>query len=131
MSKCMIAHGALMTVDNNDTMIPDGAVIIDGDRIEKVGAYQELSSQYPNCEVIDAAGMVVMPGFVNTHTHLSMTMTRGIADDIDAFKWLPVIWAVEKNLSDGSERQSRHFPESRPRIVVSRQSKIISDTNWD
>ncbi|MGD8456251.1 MAG: amidohydrolase [Anaerolineales bacterium] len=102
MSKYMIAHGALMTVDKNDTMIADGAVVIAGDRIEKVGTFQEISSQYPDYEVIDATGMVVMPGFVNTHTHLSMTMTRSIADDIDAFKWLPVIWAVEKNISEES-----------------------------
>jgi 5-methylthioadenosine/S-adenosylhomocysteine deaminase len=42
--------------------------------------------------------MVIMPGMVNAHTHLSMTMLRSIADDIEASSWLPVIWAIEAHL---------------------------------
>lgn len=48
---------------------------------------------------IDAKGMVLMPGLVNTHTHLSMTLFRGVADDVPGINWLPIIWSIEKNIT--------------------------------
>lgn len=49
-------------------------------------------------EVLDANRMVLMPGFVNTHTHLSMTLFRSVADDVPGVEWLPIIWSIEKNI---------------------------------
>ncbi|MFX0174335.1 MAG: hypothetical protein ACFE9L_20845 [Candidatus Hodarchaeota archaeon] len=37
-----------------------------------------------------------MPGLINTHTHLSMTLFRGVADDVPGINWLPIIWSIEK-----------------------------------
>ncbi len=99
MTDILIKHGVLFTVDEQNRIIPDGALLISRDCILEIGTSSELAAKYPQAEVVDASGMVILPGFVNTHTHLSMTMTRSIADDIEATKWLPVIWAVEKNLT--------------------------------
>lgn len=98
MTQRLITRGIVYTVDSKDTIIPDGAVLVEGGRIAAVGRSQDLEDRYPQAERLDAAGMVVMPGLINTHTHLSMTMTRSIADDIEATSWLPVIWAVEAHL---------------------------------
>jgi len=51
-------------------IIPDGAVVIHGDKIIAVGMTPELRQAYPGDELLDAAGHVVMPGFVDPHTHL-------------------------------------------------------------
>ena len=52
-------------------------------------------------EVIDAAGMALVPGFVNAHTHAAMTLFRGFADDLPLMQWLTQhIWPVEKRMSD-------------------------------
>jgi 5-methylthioadenosine/S-adenosylhomocysteine deaminase len=95
----LIAHGTIVTVDPQDRIIPDGAILIHDDRIVAVGPYDEIGPSYGGNKTIDASGMVVMPGLINSHTHLSMTLLRGIADDVEAWKWLPIIWAVEGHLS--------------------------------
>ena len=51
-------------------IIPDGAVLIQGDRISAVGITADLRQAYPNESALDAGGHVVMPGFVDPHTHL-------------------------------------------------------------
>ena len=96
----LIGHGVVVTIDRKNRIIDDGAVVVTGGRIKAVGSYKEIAPKYADLERIDASEMVVMPGLVNTHTHLAMTMTRSIADDIEAVKWLPVIWAIEKHLTD-------------------------------
>ncbi len=51
-------------------------------------------------KVIDGNGKILMPGFVNTHTHLSMTLFRGLADDMDLDTWLNnYIWPIEAHLN--------------------------------
>lgn len=52
------------------TIIPDGAVLIEGGIIAEVGASQELLRRFPNEERFDASGCAVIPGFVDPHTHL-------------------------------------------------------------
>ena len=55
----------------------------------------------PGDEVIDAAGMALVPGLVNAHTHAGMTLFRGYADDRPLMEWLTdYIWPVEKRMSD-------------------------------
>ena len=51
-------------------------------------------------KTIDATGKILLPGFVNTHTHLSMTLFRGLADDLALDEWLnDNIWPMEANLN--------------------------------
>ncbi len=98
MSELLVTNAIVIPMNAKDEIIPDGALAIRDRWIVALGKTRDLEAQFPLAERINADGMVVMPGLVNTHTHLSMTMTRSIADDVPAVNWLPVIWAVEKHL---------------------------------
>ncbi len=68
------------------------------------GAISELGpavEPLPGDEAIDAAGMALVPGLVNAHTHAAMTLFRGYADDLPLMEWLERhIWPVEKRMDD-------------------------------
>lgn len=83
----LIAHGTVLTMDPDGTRIPDGAVAIDDGRIISVGPV-EKNTLWDPVERIDARGGIVMPGLINTHTHLPMTIFRGLADDLPLDVWL-------------------------------------------
>jgi 5-methylthioadenosine/S-adenosylhomocysteine deaminase len=100
MGNLLLAHADLLTVDAEDTLILDGAVAVTDGRIVEVGEHVAVAPRYPHHPVLEARGMVALPGFVNTHTHLAMTMLRSIADDLPLNQWLPVMWSVEQHLDD-------------------------------
>jgi 5-methylthioadenosine/S-adenosylhomocysteine deaminase len=68
--------------------IERGSVAIVGNEIVAVGPSAEVDKEYTAKTTIDARGMAVMPGLVNAHTHVPMTLFRGIADDRDLMDWL-------------------------------------------
>jgi 5-methylthioadenosine/S-adenosylhomocysteine deaminase len=82
----VIAHGTVLTMAGPN--IDDGAVAIDHGAIVAVGAASKITAAYHGKETINARGMAVLPGFVNTHTHAAMVLFRGIADDRDLMDWL-------------------------------------------
>jgi 5-methylthioadenosine/S-adenosylhomocysteine deaminase len=78
----LIHGGDVLTVDDEGTVVRDGAVAVHEGEIVAVGPADELRTRFPATESIDAAGCLVLPGLVNTHTHLAMTLLRGRADDV-------------------------------------------------
>jgi 5-methylthioadenosine/S-adenosylhomocysteine deaminase len=84
----MVSGGTVVTMDAANRVIPDGAVVIDGNLIVAVGTMQELSEQYAAAERIDVRGQVILPGLINTHTHAPMVLFRGLADDLALMEWL-------------------------------------------
>lgn len=84
----IIAGGIILTLNENDTRIEDGALAIDGDTIVALGKAEEIKSQFVSCTLIEAENYLVMPGLVNGHTHAAMTCFRGIADDLELMTWL-------------------------------------------
>src|SRR5262250_513807 len=85
----LIIKGAtVVTMDSSRRVIDHGAVAIDHGRIASVGAAAEIDAAYTAREVVDATGKVVIPGLINGHTHVPMTLFRGIADDLDLQEWL-------------------------------------------
>lgn len=84
----IIKNGTIVTVDSNNTIIEKGALVILDNKIIDIGKTDALLQKYTAKQVIDAEGNIVMPGLVNTHTHLAMTIFRGVADDITLYKWL-------------------------------------------
>ncbi|HSC28785.1 MAG TPA: amidohydrolase, partial [Vicinamibacterales bacterium] len=84
----IIAGGTVVTMDAAGTVVAPGAVAIDGRDIVEVGTADGILARYSARESIDAAGQVVMPGLVNTHTHAPMVLYRGLADDLGLMDWL-------------------------------------------
>jgi 5-methylthioadenosine/S-adenosylhomocysteine deaminase len=84
----IISGGRVLTVDENDSIIRDGAVAIDGNTIVGVGGSEELAARFSGRRVIDASDCLVMPGLINGHTHAAMTCFRGLADDMELMDWL-------------------------------------------
>lgn len=84
----LIHNGLIVTVDDAFTLLAGGAVAVRNGRIEKVWVPAAGDALPAARETIDAAGAVVMPGLVNAHTHLPMSLFRGLADDMGLHQWL-------------------------------------------
>ena len=83
----LITNGIVLTMDPQRPMIDNGAVAITGDTITAVDSVAGLGTLAAR-ETIDAAGGIIMPGLINTHTHAAMTLFRGLADDLPLMTWL-------------------------------------------
>ena len=84
----VIIGGTVVTMDAQRRVIEDGAVAIRRDSIAAVGKRAEIEKQYSSATIIDASGMLVLPGLINGHAHAAMSLFRGIADDHALDTWL-------------------------------------------
>ena len=89
----IITNALVVTVDADDRVIPDGAVAVAGGRIERVGPAAAIGADAR--EVIDARGMLLMPGLVNTHCHAADSLFRGLIEDLPLEPWLRLVWKAE------------------------------------
>jgi cytosine/adenosine deaminase-related metal-dependent hydrolase len=107
MPTTLIRHATLVaTMDDDRTEIADGAVLIEDQRIVRVGPTAELPDSADR--LIDAGGMVVLPGLVNTHHHFFQTLTRAIpaAEDAELFPWLQTLYPIWAGLNAEAIRVS-------------------------
>ncbi len=77
----IITDAMVLTMNQDKTVYENGTVIVDGNKIIAVGD-SSLAKQYSSDTVLDVDGDIVMPGLINTHTHVSMTVFRSLADDV-------------------------------------------------
>ncbi len=84
----ILNNGFVVTMDEQSRVYADGAVAVKGDVIVAVGAASEIASHYTAAQTIDCAGHAITPGLINCHTHLPMTLLRGLADDLRLDVWL-------------------------------------------
>jgi len=84
----IVAHGIVVTMNPERTIYQDGAVAVRGDSIVAVGPRAEIEAKYQASQVVDAHGGLVLPGFINGHTHVPMTLFRGLHDDVTLNDWL-------------------------------------------
>ncbi|MCC6905395.1 MAG: amidohydrolase family protein [Anaerolineae bacterium] len=84
----ILTNGIVVTMDRNFTVVDPGAVVIQGDNILEVGPAAEITAKYDAAEVVDCRGKAIIPGLVNAHTHVPMTLLRGLADDLRLDVWL-------------------------------------------
>ena len=84
----VLAHGLVLTMDADYTLIHDGAVAILGNQIAALGPTDALLDGAEVGQVVDCRGTAVMPGLINAHTHVPMTLLRGLADDLRLDVWL-------------------------------------------
>src|SRR5258708_162217 len=78
----LIIGGTVVTMDSARAIIEDGALAVTGDTIAAVGPRAELESKFTARQTIDAKNTLILPGFINGHTHVPMTLFRGIHDDL-------------------------------------------------
>lgn len=81
----VIFNACIITMNKNMEVIENGSILIERNCIKEI---RSSKIEIPDAEYFDAEGMIVMPGFVNTHTHVPMTMLRGYADDLPLHTWL-------------------------------------------
>ena len=84
----LISGGTVVTMDASRAILEDGAVAVKGDTIVAVGPRSDLKARYAAKQTIDARGGLVLPGFINGHTHVPMTLFRGLHDDVTLNDWL-------------------------------------------
>jgi len=97
----LIRADAAVTQDENRRVVHDACVIVTDGIIVEVGDYKTLDARYSPTNRLDMSGKVLLPGLVNAHTHLPMTLLRGVADDLPLMEWLEKhIWPIEFQLNE-------------------------------
>src|SRR3990172_8731058 len=84
----LFTNALVLTMDGELTQYESGAVAVRGESIVAVGAEAALRKTFEAKETVDCRGAVLMPGLVNAHTHVPMTLLRGLADDLRLDVWL-------------------------------------------
>lgn len=87
--KRAITNAIIFTVNEQDRIIRNGTVIIDGEKITAVGSSEEVKIPEDTDEIIDCKGeMALLPGLIDTHNHSSLM--RGVVENQRMVDWLPV-----------------------------------------
>ena len=84
----ILTGGSVATMNDDFDLFTPGAVAVRNGAIEAVGPADQIESAYTADEVVDCSGCVVIPGLINAHTHVPMTLLRGVADDLRLDVWL-------------------------------------------
>lgn len=92
----LLTGGMVVTMNGRFDIFVNGAVAVDGDSIVAVGEVGEVTAVYTARETLDCTGHVIMPGLVNAHTHIPMTLLRGLNDDLRLDVWLGYLMPLER-----------------------------------
>jgi 5-methylthioadenosine/S-adenosylhomocysteine deaminase len=91
----LVTGGKLVTMDDVHSIIDDGAIAISGNKILKIFTSDEIPKDIRAKRVINADNKIVIPGLINGHSHLAMTIFRGLVEDLTLRKWLERVWQYE------------------------------------
>lgn len=100
--KCdLIIYGSnILTQDENRSRITNGAIAVTGKTISDVGTKADIDRKWNASKTLDAGNSILMPGMINSHTHVPMTLMRGVADDLPLLTWLhDYIFPIEAGLN--------------------------------
>lgn len=105
----IVSGGIVVTMADGDAskkMIEDGAVAVKGGKIVAVDTSAEILKKYSSRQVVNAKGKFVIPGLINTHTHVPMGLFRGLGNDLDLQQWLTqyIFPGEGKNVDEGFVR---------------------------
>ena len=102
MESILLYHCRALLMDEENTLLDPAYVVVEGERIAAVSSTRP---QGPFAQEIDCGGNVLMPGLVNAHTHIPMTLMRGYAGGCDLHTWLnDWIFPAEAKLDDRAVR---------------------------
>lgn len=98
----LIVGGTIVTMNDERNVIENGAIAITNGKIDLIGTRGIVERNSRPKRVINAAGKVIIPGLINTHTHAAMSLFRGISDDLDLNDWLTkfIFPAEAKNVNE-------------------------------
>jgi len=94
----LIKNITIVTQNNKRQIIKNGALVIEGENIIEIGLSKNLEKKYSykTRNIIDGQGKVALPGLINTHGHLAMSLLRGYADDMNLEEWwMKYVYPVE------------------------------------
>lgn len=83
----LIKNGIILTMDKDGTCIENGVAAVVDDKIAAIGSDAQMNDYHAE-QIIDAQGKLIMPGLVNAHNHMPMSLFRGLADDLPLEQWL-------------------------------------------
>ena len=84
----LVTNALVVTMNPAGEVLQRGAVAIDGADIVAVGPVADVTARFRAQDTLDAAGQILLPGLINTHTHAPMVLYRGLADDMALSEWL-------------------------------------------
>ncbi len=87
-AELILTNAIVLTMDGDYNIYEPGAVAISAHKILAAGPENDILSAYEAEQVLDCGGKVLMPGLINAHTHVPMTLLRGLADDLRLDVWL-------------------------------------------
>jgi 5-methylthioadenosine/S-adenosylhomocysteine deaminase len=98
----LVLNGTLVTMDKDHRIIQDAGIAVEHGRIVAVGSSADIVRMYSAPTRVDATGKIIIPGLINGHTHIPMTLFRGLADDLDLQEWLTkyIFPAEAKNVTE-------------------------------
>ena len=91
----LIRGGKILTMDHKSRVIHDGALTLTGDTISGIYSSGEIPQELEAGMEIQADGKVILPGLINAHSHLAMTLFRGFVEDLVLQEWLKRVWKYE------------------------------------
>ena len=109
----LIANEKLITRDSAMPYLENGGVAVEGAKILEVGETAALKAKYPQAEFIDAKGMVIMPAFINAHSHIYSGLARGLSikghNPTNFFEVLDGMWwNIDRHLTLEDTRRSAY-----------------------
>ncbi|KAF1965395.1 Metallo-dependent hydrolase [Bimuria novae-zelandiae CBS 107.79] len=104
---CLFVNATIVTVNKEQEVILDGALLVENGRIATVGKTQDLLPKFDGeikakmVEVIECRNKIIIPGLINTHAHLAQSILRGLAEDLNLHEWLcDAIWPLVANYAE-------------------------------
>jgi cytosine/adenosine deaminase-related metal-dependent hydrolase len=93
----LYTNATIITINPEREVILNGAILVTGSRIAAVGKTSSLSEHLPNnTNIVSLAGRIILPGLINTHSHLAQSLLRGLAEDLPLHSWLcDAVWPLE------------------------------------
>ena len=109
----LIANGRLITRDGANPYIENGGVAVSGTKIVETGETAALRAKYPDAEFVDARDGVIMPAFINAHSHIYSALARGLAmkghNPTNFYEVLDGMWwRLDRNLTLEDTRRSAY-----------------------
>lgn len=96
LTSTLYTNATILTLNPSREVILDGALLVTGSRIASIGKTSTFTSLPPNTTTISLKGRIILPGLINTHSHLAQSLLRGLAEDLPLHSWLcDAIWPLE------------------------------------